>query len=88
MIEFPNEIKEELVTSIQNYFQDELSQEIGRFDAEFLLDFLLRKLGHMLTTRPCGTFTQSSHNKLIQWLNQFMNWKNRFLKGKNIILVL
>ena len=45
MIDFSNEIKEELVSSIQNYFQDELSQEIGRFDAEFLLDFCIKEIG-------------------------------------------
>jgi len=30
---------------IQTYFADELDQEIGRFEAQFLLDFLEKELG-------------------------------------------
>ncbi len=44
-IEFTSEEKEILVHKIQSYFQKELSEEIGQFDAEFLLDFFSKEIG-------------------------------------------
>ena len=34
-----------LVGKIQRYFEEELDQTIGQFDAEFLLDFVSEELG-------------------------------------------
>lgn len=34
-----------IVSELQDYFDRELEVELGQFDAEFLLDFLLKKLG-------------------------------------------
>ena len=44
-IEFTREQKILLVSQIQKYFAKELDQEIGDFDAEFLLDFFSDKIG-------------------------------------------
>ncbi|HIP18819.1 MAG TPA: DUF2164 domain-containing protein [Sulfurovum sp.] len=44
-VEFNAEEKKVLVHKIQNYFHNELSEEIGQFDAEFLLDFFNKELG-------------------------------------------
>ncbi|WP_019615429.1 DUF2164 domain-containing protein [Psychromonas ossibalaenae] len=44
-IEFSREQKTLLVAQIQKYFDQELDQEIGDFDAEFLLDFFSEKVG-------------------------------------------
>ena len=44
-IEFTREEKQQLSEKIRNYFAAELNQELGQFDAEFLLDFLCRELG-------------------------------------------
>jgi len=44
-IEFSKEEKELLVKKIQLYFNDELDQKIGQFDAEFLLDFFSEEVG-------------------------------------------
>jgi uncharacterized protein (DUF2164 family) len=45
MIEFSKEEKALLVRKLQVYFNEELRQELGRFDAEFLLDFIGEELG-------------------------------------------
>jgi uncharacterized protein (DUF2164 family) len=37
--------RELITTKLLTYFESELDHEIGRFDAEFLLDFLTRELG-------------------------------------------
>ncbi len=44
-IEFSREEKEVIVRKIQLYFSEELDQEIGQFDAEFLLDFFAEEIG-------------------------------------------
>ncbi len=44
-IKFSAEEKELLVTKIQRYFNQELEQDIGQFDAEFLLDFFSKEVG-------------------------------------------
>ena len=45
IIEFSKEEKETIVSKIKNYFNEELDQEIGQFDAEFLLDFFSETVG-------------------------------------------
>lgn len=44
-IAFTADEKQRIVRSIQRYFDRELRQEIGRFDAEFLLDFFATEIG-------------------------------------------
>jgi uncharacterized protein (DUF2164 family) len=44
-IEFSAKEKELIVRKIKLYFSEELEQEIGRFDAEFLLDFFTKEVG-------------------------------------------
>lgn len=44
-IKFSKEEKEAIIRKIQLYFNDELNQDIGQFDAEFLLDFFSEEVG-------------------------------------------
>lgn len=44
-IAFSNDEKAAIVGKIQMYFREELSQEIGQFDAQFLLDFFAEEVG-------------------------------------------
>jgi len=44
-IEFSREEKELLARKIKLYFSEELNQEIGQFDAQFLLDFFAEEIG-------------------------------------------
>jgi len=44
-IQFSPQEKEQLVNKIQKYFAAELAQDIGQFDAEFLLDFFSKEVG-------------------------------------------
>lgn len=45
IIEFTKEEKEIIIGRIQLYFNEELEQKIGKFDAEFLLDFFSEEVG-------------------------------------------
>ena len=44
-VEFSKEEKEVMTRKIQLYLKNELDQEIGQFDAEFLLDFFSEEVG-------------------------------------------
>ena len=44
-IKFSSTETEQLVTKIQGYFTNELDQDLGQFDAEFLLDFFSAEVG-------------------------------------------
>jgi len=44
-IEFTKEQKEHMVYKIKHYFNRELGEEIGQFDAEFLLEFFGKEIG-------------------------------------------
>jgi uncharacterized protein (DUF2164 family) len=44
-IKFTDDEKADLTSKIQGYFSRELEQDIGQFDAEFLLDFFSDEIG-------------------------------------------
>lgn len=44
-IEFSEQEKQLIVHKIKLYFSEKLDQEIGQFDAEFLLDFFSEEIG-------------------------------------------
>ena len=44
-IKFTNQEKEAMVVKLQSYFEKSLAQELGQFDAEFLLDLVSKELG-------------------------------------------
>jgi uncharacterized protein (DUF2164 family) len=44
-IKFSLQEKEQLIDKLQRYFLKELDQELGQFDADFLLDFFSKELG-------------------------------------------
>lgn len=50
-ITFSKEEKEIIVHKIKRYFSDELDQDLGQFDAEFLLDFFASEMGSYFYNR-------------------------------------
>ncbi|TXS94108.1 DUF2164 domain-containing protein [Parahaliea maris] len=44
-IEFSTVQKERMVSKVKAYFDSELQQDIGSFEAEFLIDFFVREIG-------------------------------------------
>lgn len=44
-ITFSKEEKEEILKKVRLYFSEQLDQEIGSFDAGFLLDFFAKEIG-------------------------------------------
>lgn len=50
-IEFTKEEKEMMVRKVQLYFKEELDQDIGSFDSEFLIDFFAEEMGAFFYNR-------------------------------------
>lgn len=50
-IKFSNEEREAICRRIQMYFSEELEQDIGQFDAGFLLDFFAEEIGPFFYNR-------------------------------------
>jgi uncharacterized protein (DUF2164 family) len=50
-IKFSDEERDAICRRIQMYFQEELEQEIGGFDAGFLLDFFADEIGSFFYNR-------------------------------------
>ncbi|GAA6204184.1 MULTISPECIES: DUF2164 domain-containing protein [Thalassotalea] len=50
-IKFSPQEKAQLVDKLQRYFDRELEQELGQFDAEFLLDFVSKEFGSFYYNR-------------------------------------
>jgi len=44
-IKFSKEEKDRIVHKVKTYFSDQLDQDIGGFDAEFLIDFFAGEIG-------------------------------------------
>jgi uncharacterized protein (DUF2164 family) len=50
-IKFSNEEKLAIGKKVQRYFEEQLDQEIGQFDAEFLVDFFANEIGDYFYNR-------------------------------------
>ncbi|MAY43291.1 MULTISPECIES: DUF2164 domain-containing protein [unclassified Neptuniibacter] len=44
-IKFTKDETDRIVSKIKTYFNDELDQDIGGFEAEFLIDFFAKEIG-------------------------------------------
>lgn len=56
--------KEEIVDKLKNYFNDEMHQEIGQFEAEFLLDFFAKHVGGYFYNQGLQDASKVFENKI------------------------
>lgn len=63
-IKLDDSVKVEVVSKLQKYFEDELQQEIGSFDAEFLLDFFSKEVGGYYYNQGLADALKSFENKM------------------------
>jgi len=56
--------KESLSRDLKNYLDAELGLEIGLFDAEFLLDFLVEKLGPVIHNKALDDAAQIANEQV------------------------
>ena len=63
-IEFSTDQKAHMVDKIKAYFSDELQQDIGGFEAEFLIEFFAKELGPYFYNRGLFDAQQVFHEKM------------------------
>ncbi|MDO6682099.1 MULTISPECIES: DUF2164 domain-containing protein [unclassified Oceanobacter] len=63
-IRFSTEQKSHMAAKVKKYFNDELQQDIGSFDAEFLIDFFAREIGPYYYNRGLQDSQQLLHEKM------------------------
>lgn len=63
-VELSSQQKERLVGKVKTYFDEELRQDIGGFEAEFLIDFFTRELGASLYNRGLFDAQQVFNEKM------------------------
>lgn len=77
IIEFTKEEKEIIIGRIQLYFNEELEQKIGKFDAEFLLDFFSEEVGTYYYNRGLYDAQTILESKLKRSLMLYTKLKNQ-----------
>ncbi|MCF5942772.1 DUF2164 domain-containing protein, partial [Xanthomonas perforans] len=60
----------------QLYFTEELKQQIGRFDAEFLLDFFTEEVGAYFYNRGICVRRPSLPRSWTTWANRYSSWND------------
>ena len=63
-IEIEQSTKAEIVAKLQEYFADELQQELGSFDAQFLLDFFSEQVGYFYYNQGLADALKTFEDKL------------------------
>lgn len=63
-IAFSTDQKESIIRKIKTYFTDELQQDIGSFEAEFLLDFFASEIGPYFYNRGLFDAQQVFNEKM------------------------
>lgn len=63
-IELSREQTDHLVSKIKDYFDQELGQDIGGFEAEFLIQFLAREVGPFFYNKGLTDARQLLHEKI------------------------
>ena len=66
-IAFSAEEKAEITRKVQLYFQQELDQEIGGFEADFLIDFFAEEIGAYFYNRGLYDAQALLSRKVEEW---------------------
>lgn len=64
LVKLPNEKKETLVEHIQQFFEEEGLEEIGRFQAERLIEEMIKELGPHIYNQAIGDARKIVADKL------------------------
>ncbi len=73
--------KDEIVSRIQQYFIDELQQEIGSFDAQFLLDFFSEQVGSFYYNQGLADALKSFEGKVEEFSDSIYQLEKETLPG-------
>lgn len=66
IIKLPKEEKLEIIRSVQGYFAEERSEELGELGAEQLVDFMLQELGPYIYNKAIADARNTVNGKMGQ----------------------
>lgn len=81
-IEFTKNEKEIMVKKVQLYFREELDQDIGSFDAEFLIDFFAEEMGGFFYNRGLYDAEQAIGEKVTEISDLFIQLEKPVSMGR------
>lgn len=81
-IEFSKEEKEIMIQKVKMYFREELTQEIGNFDAEFLIDFFAEEIGGFFYNRGLYDAETLISEKVLEISDLLLQLEKPVLIGK------
>ena len=82
-IEFSKQEKEIIIGKVQLYFTEKLDQDIGQFDAEFLLDFFSEEVGAYFYNRGLLDAQAVLEKNLIRLPKPSMKSKSQHILSAN-----
>lgn len=81
-IEFTKEEKEMMVRKVQLYFREELEQDIGSFDSEFLIDFFSEEMGAFFYNRGLYDAEKAISEKVAEISDSLVQLERPVTMGK------
>lgn len=81
-IEFSKKEKEIMIQKVKMYFREELTQEIGNFDAEFLIDFFAEEIGGFFYNRGLYDAETLISEKVLEISDLLLQLEKPVLIGK------
>lgn len=81
-MKFTKEEKALMVKKVQLYFREELNQDIGAFDAEFLIDFFSEEMGAFFYNRGLYDAETAINEKLSEVSDMLMQLEKPVSTGK------
>ncbi len=79
---FSKEEKQAMVSKVQLYFREELDQEIGSFDAEFLIDFFSEEMGAFFYNRSLYDAEATINEKVSEISDLLLQLEKPVLTGR------
>jgi uncharacterized protein (DUF2164 family) len=83
IIRIPNENKEEIIRSLQNYFYNERSEEIGNIAAENLLDFILKEIGPYFYNQGVKDTKEMVEQKMLSLEEDILSLERPIIQNRN-----
>ena len=81
-IEFSKKEKEIMIQKVKMYFREELTHEIGNFDAEFLIDFFAEEIGGFFYNRGLYDAETLISEKVLEISDLLLQLEKPVLIGK------
>jgi len=86
-IEISEEMRKEAIPSIQQYFRENLPEEIGDLATNALLNFFLEEIGPVIYNKAVADAQQRLQSRIMEldselYVDPFQYWKNQSRQRK------